>query len=63
MTANSANPAKPSAWIFAVLWTAGMIWWGGSFDPVRIAFFVVGGAIAGYLWYLIMRWYLRRVRA
>jgi hypothetical protein len=59
VTFNSSNPAKMGAWIFAVLWTAGMIWWSGPFDVVNVVFLVIGGAIAGYLWYLFMRWYIR----
>jgi len=58
MTLNSTNPAKLGAWIFAVLWTAGMIWWSGPFDVVNVVFLV----IAGYLWYVFMRWYIRMRR-
>jgi len=59
MTLDSTNPAKLGAWIFAVLWTAAMIWRSDPFDVVNVVFLVIGGAIAGYLWYVFMRWYIR----
>jgi hypothetical protein len=62
MTANPSTPLKLGAWVFAVLWTAWMIWWSGSLDRVNIVMMSVCGAAVGYLWYLGMRWYFRRAR-
>jgi hypothetical protein len=45
--------------LFAVLWTAGMIWWAGI-EIVNIVGFSVAGVLAGVLWYFGMRWWLRR---
>jgi uncharacterized membrane protein (DUF4010 family) len=45
--------------IFAVLWTAGMIWWTGR-ETSNVVIMVVAGAVAGVLWYLAMRWWQRR---
>jgi hypothetical protein len=46
---------KWSAAFFAVFWTAGMLLWSGMFNPANIAMTTIGGAIAGALWYFIMR--------
>ena len=51
---------KLSAIAFAVFWTGGMIWWSGSYDRVNVIVLTVCGAVAGYLWYLAMRWQFRR---
>lgn len=54
---------KASAVLFAVLWTVGMLIWSGSQDPVAFVVWTLGGALAGYLWYLGMRWLVRRLPA
>lgn len=58
---------KLSAAMFAVLWTAGMIWWGGDYTAPRVVIFLIAGAIAGLLWYWLMakwqRWMLARADA
>jgi hypothetical protein len=46
---------KWSAAFFAVFWTVGMLLWSGVFDPANIAITTISGAIAGALWYWIMR--------
>jgi uncharacterized protein (DUF2062 family) len=43
--------------IFAVLWTLGMIWWTGVEIPNVIGF-SISGAMAGVLWYFVMRWWM-----
>jgi hypothetical protein len=62
MTAQSR--LKLSAVMFAVLWTAGMIWWSGDTSIVRVAILSVAGVMAGLLWYWFMakwqRWMLER---
>jgi hypothetical protein len=62
MTAQSR--LKLSAAMFAALWTAGMIWWGGDYAPTRIVIFSAAGAIGGLLWYWLLakwqRWVLAR---
>jgi hypothetical protein len=37
--------------VFAVMWTAGMLFWSPSIDPQRIAIAGITGAIAGLLAY------------
>jgi hypothetical protein len=46
---------KWSAAFFALFWTVGMLLWSGVFNPANIAITTVGGAIAGTLWYFVMR--------
>lgn len=62
MTLNPSTPLKLGAWVFAVLWTAWMIWWSGSLDRVNIVMLSICGAVVGYLWHLGMRWYFDRMR-
>ena len=52
---NATTGLKWSAAFFAVFWTAGMLLWSGVFHPANIAITAIGGAIAGTLWYFIMR--------
>ena len=54
------TPLKLSAIAFAVLWTGWMIWSSGSFERANAVILSIGGAVAGYLWYLAMRWWFRR---
>ena len=62
MTAQSR--LKLSAAMFAVLWSAGMIWWRGDYSAAGVVIFSIAGAIAGVLWYWLMakwqRWVLAR---
>ena len=51
MTLSPSTPLKLGAWVFAVLWTAWMIWWSGSFDRVNIVMLSICGAAVGYFWY------------
>ena len=62
MTLSPSTPLKLGAWVFAVLWTAWMIWWSGSLDRVNIVMLSMCGAVVGYFCYLGMRWYFRRAR-
>ena len=57
---NPANTLKISSAMFAVLWAGWMIWSSGDFGVANIAIFAVVGAIAGWLWFLGMRWFYRR---
>ena len=57
---NPVTPLKLSSVLFAILWAVWMIWWSGNFGIVNIVIFTIGGAIAGWLWFLAMRWYFRR---
>ena len=50
---------KLGAVLFAVFWTAGMVWWSGPFEPASLIIFSIGGAVTGVLWYFAMRWWLR----
>ena len=44
---------------FAVTWTAGMIWWNAT-DLVSAIILTICGAIAGVLWFYIMRWWMNK---
>jgi hypothetical protein len=62
MTMTPSTPLKLGAIAFAVLWTFWMLWWSGSLDRANVVILTLCGAIAGYLWYLSMRWLFRRIR-
>jgi hypothetical protein len=47
--------------IFAVLWTIGMLGWGGSLEPHAIIL-AVCGALGGHCWYLLMRFFFKMLR-
>ncbi len=54
-------PLKAGAVSFTVLWTAWMMWWGGSFGGVDLVILTLCGAGVGYLWYRAMRWQFERM--
>ena len=58
---NPDTPLKLSAIAFAILWSAWMIWSSGDLHAANIAILTVCGAIAGWLWFLGMRWFFRRI--
>ena len=62
MTMTPSTPLKLGAVAFAVLWTLWMLWWSGSLDRVNVAMLTICGAVAGYAWYLAMRWLFQRMR-
>jgi hypothetical protein len=62
MTVSPSAPLKLGAVAFAVLWTLWMLWWSGSLDRAHVAMLTICGAVAGYLWYLGMRWLFARMR-
>lgn len=46
-----------SAVLFAVLWTAAMLWFNPPFALHKLIIWSVAGAVAGFLWYwLIAKW-------
>ena len=47
-----------SAIFFTVFWTAGMLWWRGTLQPASVVLTVIGGCVAGYICYRLMRWRL-----
>ena len=57
---NPDTPLKLASIAFAVLWAAWMIWSNGI-TPVNVVTFAVVGALAGWLWFLGMRWFFRRI--
>ena len=57
---NPDTPLKLSSIAFAVLWAAWMVWSSGI-TLVNVAIFAVVGALAGWLWFLGMRWFFRRI--
>jgi hypothetical protein len=44
--------------LFAVLWTAGMIWSTGA-ETANVVILAICGAIGGVCWYLFMRKFVR----
>jgi hypothetical protein len=59
---NPTSGLKLSAIFFTVFWTAGMLWWRATLEPASVVLTVIGGSIAGYLWYRLMRrWVVRQV--
>jgi phosphate/sulfate permease len=50
---------KLGAVVFAVLWSAGMVWWSGPFEVASLIIFSVGGVVTAAFWYFAMRWWLR----
>jgi hypothetical protein len=62
MTMTGSTPLKLGAVAFAVLWTLWMMWRSGPLDRVNIAMLTICGALAGYLWYLAMRFVFGRLR-
>jgi hypothetical protein len=59
---NPSTQLKRTAILFAVLWSAGMVWWGGSFTRGNVVLTAIDGAVVGYAWYRTMRWYVARRR-
>ena len=52
---------KAGAVIFTVLWTAWMMWWGGSYSSANLVILMLIGTLVGYLWYRAMRWQFERM--
>jgi hypothetical protein len=52
---NPETGLKWSAAFFALFWAAGMLLWCGVFSLANVVITTIGGAVAGYLWYRIMR--------
>ena len=59
---NPITRLKLSSVLFTALWTGGMLWWSGEYHPAYIILLTVCGTIAGYLWYLAMRWVFQHMR-
>jgi hypothetical protein len=51
-----------SAIVFAVLWTAGMLWWSPSIDVQTVVVAVIAGVIAGLLMYWLFDKFSGRLR-
>jgi hypothetical protein len=58
---NFVNILKLSSVMFAVLWSGWMVWSSGDFAVANIVIVTIVGAVAGYFWFLGMRWYFRRI--
>jgi hypothetical protein len=54
-------PLKAGAVTFTALWTAWMMWWGGSYSSVNLVILTPLGTLVGYLWYRAMRWQFERM--
>jgi hypothetical protein len=46
--------------VFAVIWTAGMLWMQATTSAAGVVIMAIAGAIAGTLWYFAMRWFMNR---
>ncbi len=57
---NPVTPLKLGSILFAIHWIVWMAWWNESFGVANIVIFSVFGAVAGWLWFLGMRWSFRR---
>lgn len=44
-----------ASFAFAVVWTAGMVWWNSPTTTAGMVILTLTGAIAGMLWYRGMR--------
>ena len=67
MTTTQHNRLIFASIFFAVFWTAAMYWSNayGDTAPMGVAgtiILMITGALAGYLWYLGMRWWMRRMQ-
>jgi hypothetical protein len=62
MTLNPITTLKWSAFVGAVLWGGGMIWWIGTFDLATIIIFSIGSALFGFGWYAGMRFIFEGLR-
>src|SRR4051812_49300565 len=63
--AMNLDPTRTLKWsgvACAALWSAGMIWCIGSFDPAAIVIFSVAGILFGLCWYLAMRFIFATLR-
>ena len=60
MTRTPNLTLKFGAVIFAILWTAWMVRWGGFDDGVDVIISSFCGTAVGYGWYRAMRWQFRR---
>ena len=49
-----------SSVLFAVLWTLLMILFNGT-ETANIVITSIGGAVAGVVWYFVMRWYQKGI--
>lgn len=45
--------------VFAVVWTTGMIFWNNPQHTAGLVILAIAGALAGTLWYLGTRWWMR----
>jgi hypothetical protein len=61
MTTSPNVALKLGAIAFTVLWAGWMMLSSGSLDAVSIAILIGCAALAGYVWYRMMRWSFRRM--
>ena len=58
---DQAKRLKFGAIFFTIFWVGAMLWWSGEHHPANIVILTICGSIAGYLWYLAMRWTFQRL--
>jgi hypothetical protein len=60
MTAKLNMALRLGAVVFAMLWTAWMVLWSGSYGLVNVIILGLCGIAVDYVWYRAMRWQFRR---
>ena len=55
-------PLEYASVSFAVMWGGWMFWSSGPHDIANFVLWMSSGAVAGYFWYLGMRWWSRRTK-
>jgi len=58
---NFENVLKLCSAMFGLLWSGWMVWSSGDLAVANIVILAIEGAVAGYLWFVGMRWYFRRI--
>jgi len=61
MTSSPTLPLRLGATALTVLWAGWMMWSSGSFDRASVLVLAVCAALAGYVWYRMMRWSFRHM--
>jgi hypothetical protein len=59
---DQAKRLKLGAIAFTIFWVGAMLWWSGEHHLANVIILTICGTIAGYLWYLAMRWVFQHMR-
>ena len=61
MTSSPTLPLRLGAGALTVLWAGWMMWSSGSFNRASVLVLAICAALAGYVWYRMMRWSFRHM--